>query len=150
MGPVLNQIIAIAGDAASYITRLRLGTCLSAAAAVLPFLIGGGEAAALTEATDTTTAAATATAAALTDTGSISDETIFARSGTKDMSPPRPMPSWRAFHAITSRGSVPWSTLTGLPKPKRAEFDDPIAPATDPGDHILHQMGNAAFLMGAM
>jgi len=36
------------------------------------------------------------------------------------------------------------------PKPKRAEFDDPIAPATDPGDHMLHQMGNAAFLMGVM
>jgi hypothetical protein len=36
------------------------------------------------------------------------------------------------------------------PKPKRAEFDDPIAPATDPGDHMLHQMGTAAFLMGAM
>jgi hypothetical protein len=36
------------------------------------------------------------------------------------------------------------------PKPKRAEFDDPIAPATDPGDHMLHQMATAAFLMGAM
>jgi hypothetical protein len=36
------------------------------------------------------------------------------------------------------------------PRPKRAESDDFIAPATDPGDHILHQVGTAAFLMGAM
>jgi len=36
------------------------------------------------------------------------------------------------------------------PEPKRAGFDDPIAPATDPGDRMLHQMGTAAFLMGTM
>jgi hypothetical protein len=63
LAPVVNQITAIVGDAASCITHPRLGTCLSAAAAVLPFLIGGGEAAALTDGeaaalTDTTTAAA--------------------------------------------------------------------------------------------
>lgn len=34
------------------------------------------------------------------------------------------------------------------PKPRRAEFDDPIAPATDPGDRMLRQMGTPAFLMG--
>jgi hypothetical protein len=47
----VNQVTAIAGDAASCITHPRLGTCLSAAAAVLPFLVGGGEAAALTDTT---------------------------------------------------------------------------------------------------
>jgi hypothetical protein len=52
LAPVVNQITAIVGDAASCITHPRLGTCLSAAAAVLPFLIGGGEAAALTDTTD--------------------------------------------------------------------------------------------------
>lgn len=35
-------------------------------------------------------------------------------------------------------------------KPDRVQFDDRIAPATDPGDHMLRQMGTAAFLMGAM
>ena len=51
VGPVVNQVAAIAGDALSCITRSRLGTCLSAAAAVLPYLVGGGEAAALTDTT---------------------------------------------------------------------------------------------------
>lgn len=48
LGPVVNQVAAIAGDALSCITRPRLGTCLGAAAAVLPYLVGDGEAAALT------------------------------------------------------------------------------------------------------
>lgn len=37
-----------------------------------------------------------------------------------------------------------------LPKPKRAEFSDPIPPTPDPDDHMLHQVLAAAFLMGAM
>ena len=36
------------------------------------------------------------------------------------------------------------------PKPKAAKFDDPIAPATDPGDRMMRQMETVAFLMGAM
>lgn len=36
------------------------------------------------------------------------------------------------------------------PRPQSTEFDAPIAPATDPGDRMLHQMVTAAFLTGAM
>jgi hypothetical protein len=36
------------------------------------------------------------------------------------------------------------------PGPEHAEFADPIAPATDPGDRLLRQTATAAFLMGAM
>jgi hypothetical protein len=46
----VNQVANIASDALSCITRSRLGTCLSAAA-VLPYLVSGGEAAALTDTT---------------------------------------------------------------------------------------------------
>jgi hypothetical protein len=58
------------------------------------------------------------------------------------------MPLVRFAHAWVRAfaGQPGWAP----PKPERAEFDDPIAPATDPGDHMLHQMGTAAFLMGGM
>jgi len=36
------------------------------------------------------------------------------------------------------------------PKPKDTKSDDPIAPATDPGDRMARQMEAAAFIMGAM
>ncbi len=57
-----------------------------------------------------------------------------------------PLPRFARAWVRVFFGAPGWAP----PEPTRAEFDDPIAPATDPGDRMLSQMGTAAFLMGAM
>jgi hypothetical protein len=56
------------------------------------------------------------------------------------------MPLARFAHAwVRVLGGEPgWAP----PKPKRTDYGDHIAPATDPGDRMLHQMVAAAFIMG--
>jgi RHS repeat-associated protein len=86
LGPVVNQVTAIAGAAASCITHPRLGTCLTAAAAVLPLLIGGGEAAALTDTTDIAAEDTSMANAAAADCGGMSftaDTKVLLANGKK-------------------------------------------------------------------